>query len=277
MMNEEKLNSIKDVIKKDGKNTSDVEELAARLQKVGGFSDKTAHVFAQEWKRVAGTIVIVLLGVIVYNQYREGELRKSEELGSVIAGIQGQYRMLVDTESIAKPEKPEDIEKLAKARESAKAAFEANYSRAKDIGSGTIGDTAELYRAELALKQGNVSDAKSMLEKRYGFDKFTAVSKPSPAIRVNGVTLERELASLLYVRVLLADAKVDMTTVRERLKAIALSSQLVCGEALVAMARLAQTPDDRVQVANLVKELSMVRPELENAIKEDITKSGIKF
>ena len=275
-MNEQNLKSIETVIEKKLHNTSDVDELAQRLKKIGGLSEEMAKNIATYWRMVAGVFGVILLMVLLVSQYRQAQVRTIEDAAAGLGKIQEQYAALSslieeakETGARKQPEvvmtegqKQNDAERIKKNAEEQERLQLAMADNFELIKKGTVyADLGVLYQAVALVKQNKIKEAHDLLYSKFPVDKkMTRPNEVAQGEKITGEMLTNELATLLYLKTVVALDSSKRQEVLEQLRALAYSSQLVTFEALATMRRLASTKEELDAVTATSREISKSRP-----------------
>ncbi|MCC6933787.1 MAG: hypothetical protein IT292_11160 [Deltaproteobacteria bacterium] len=285
-MNDYKLKSIEDVIEKKQHNTSDVDELARRLKKIGGISDDLAKLIAETWKNVALAIFVVLGLILVMSQYKSAQIRGGEQAALNLANVQEQYKaMITALESISEPE-PADLtvekkEELKKKKqddlERARQAFNDNLSLLERYGSGRVyGQLGKLYKAVYLIKDNKAKEAQDLLSKEFTIAK-SKLNAAAEGKAIDADVLTSEYANWLYWKTVIMLEPTKQSEIFIGLKSLAYSSQLITAEVVATMLRLATSVEQVDLVLNVAKEIVTKRPWQGDLIKQEFSSLGYKI
>lgn len=283
----------------DRQSTSDAEQLADHLRSIEGVDDDIAEVLANNWQRVLGALLLVLIAVVLVHQFRGAKATRqagaAERLSATQRAYQGIINQPVDEAPVDKApvEQPESADPGAGDPETSdpeagdpKAAaeqevektdaastqeqiFDENSGLLISTNQGTVyADFAVLYQATRALRAGDFAEARSKLEQYQVKPPF-----PEGSISDRDVLIS-ELASLLYARVQVAEGG-DLSAARDYLKTLVSQRRLVALEALVMLIRLSNTDETLSESKALAKALQKRRPELADLVTRELNTMGI--
>ncbi len=272
----------------DGKST--YEELAERLRVSTGASDDVAENIAKNWQKIVGGIVVVLLGVWVWNEFQSAQVAKRagaaeefSEIQSLLTGID--FEKLGETKgdkSADKKEGEKAEEKSADTAQDQQKSLVALQERLAALQSrfpeSPYSKFAGLYESMIFLKQGDVVHAKQGLEK-FNVNRFANLTSASAdAGRIKPEEFNDEFAALLYARMLLAEGK-DAADARKRLIGLAYGGKVLNGEALLALYRISQTDAERAEAVDIAKAVvdkaSLKDKEVAQNLKTQLLQVGI--
>jgi len=247
-----------------------IDELTDRLRHAGGVSDDWANTIAENWKRVLGAGVILILGVWFINEFRGAEVQKQGDASDKFASLQEVYLTTLNPILGDKPEDKEHAERMVQALESNVQLIEKGYS------SSVYAKLAELYAASAHLEKGDVEKARAAL-KKFNLANYEGKTSPVATTPLEPEDMIEELAALINLRSYLDDAKADNTNLRARVKSLAYSSRLVTVDALLILAHLSESSAERTEVVDVANSISDVRPEMRNLITREISPLGYDF
>ena len=255
-------------------------ELSQHLSGLTGMGDDFAVLVAENWQRLLTMLVVVLVAVYVVGEFRSSRQKKLEDSSVRLAGAQEMFAALVSPDK-DKPEQPE-----AKSGEQAPAAGDKPADKPEDKaallgqtvkllagdGSGSYREIAALYQAQVALREGKPDGVIDAL-RRYDTKRFSSLKQPLKTAELRADGLFDEMAALLVARAQIArgDKSED---VRMGLRGLVYGGSQTSIEALLTMARLAESDSEREEVRELGKSLSEARPELSDLLRSELALLG---
>lgn len=255
-----------------------VDELRTRLGRIGDDrGEDAAELLAGSWQRLLGTVAVVMLLVWVFSLYRSSAVAKKGETGELLVGVQESYAKLRQLGTAAKSPEAGETPKPAEdpKRIDALRALTDNIELLETHGGRTFyGQAAALYTAASQAELGHYEEAKRELEK-FTPRKFADIRTARSARDVEGSDIVSELAALQLARIELAEGKAPIADVRALLTGLVNGARFVSVEALVALARLAETDADRQAVQATATQFLAARPEAREAVEQDLEELGI--
>lgn len=225
------------------------ETFEQKLARTQGVDQDFAGVLVDNWQRVLGGFLAVLLGVWVYGEYKSANESKVGEASKRFAQVQETLTKL-RTEQ-------ENKDQLAKL-------ITDNITALKTTFDGTSYSVlAPLYEATSLYTQGKLAEAEQ---------KYSTLSQVPYEKEFGRNDLIKELAGLGLARVQLdqqKDADAFIT-----LEGLIKNSKVVNLEALLVFARVSE---DRSKVETLAKELKQTRPEFGEQLDREIVKYGFNL
>lgn len=261
------------------KQGSSLGELEDRLstEKLGGeLEADIAKVFAVNWQKFAGFIVLLVVGVYLVEFYKNTQLNARGENAEKLGKVQEIYKTIL---------LPEDVQNgEVKGEEGAKAAAEKAEKQATERKSldenisllvksrtkSSYKELGKLYQATLALKEGKLSEAKeavSGLAWAEGFD----VAKQE---KIDDKRFVQELASLIYARILINENKEDLSKVSAYLSQLCDNATFVNLEALLILANISIGEEQRDSVSKRAAAMMKAKPEIADSIKTELSSMG---
>lgn len=225
------------------------ESFEDKLTRAKGVDHDMALVLADNWQRVLGSFLAVLLAVWVYGEYKSAKENKVSEASKRFQQV---HETLVKLQ--AGGEKPEQLAKL----------LTDNVTALKTTYDGTsYSELAELYEASSLRAQGKFEEAEKSFTKLYQLPSSKELDRND---------LIKELAGLGLARTLIDGQKEkEAETV---LSQLIKTSKVINVEALVAFARVSDQHD---LVEGLAIELKNSRPELAEQVDREMVNFGISL
>lgn len=247
----------------DEQSAAGYEELAEHLREIEGISDDLAELIARNWTKFVGLFFVVILTIWVVGEWRTSEAKRNQELASRFSQAQASLSSYFSGDK-----KPSDLT-------AAQGTLRDFTVSAKD---GVYKDLGGLYLAASYLEASNFSDAKDAL-KKYDVDFYNKFSQPAPiSAAFSEKELVRELASLLYARVLLAESKgVASPELLNRLKGISFGTEIVNLQALTILARISSDSEAQKTVIDVGRKLLSARPTMADTVRQELSAVGINL
>lgn len=265
-----------------GRQPASINELASRLGAIQGVDEDTANFIAQNWSKLLGSLVIVMLIIVVSHKYRDALEARRGSAAEQFADIRQLYESLVVQRTDGSPEEssPEAKEPAKPLSPEAERELEAKFTgklpALENTDRGNIyGSFAGLYRVAEQLRKKDVAGARESLAKTRVAD-YTAVKKVLTISETQATSLPEELGALLAARTELLDGKLDRAG--EMFARIVRGARFANLEALIALKRMAELPNSPVRldsVRDLSTELLAARPELREVVTKALQEQGL--
>lgn len=224
------------------------ETFEEKLARAEGVDHDLASALAQNWQRVLGGFLSVLLAVWVYGEYKSAKENRLAEASKRFAQVQ---------ETLEKLQEGEDKDKLVKL-------LADNVTALKTTFDGTsYSELADLYQAASLRSQDKYEEAEKSFRQLFQLPSSKELDRND---------LIRELAGLGLARTLIDQQKTDDAQII--LSQLIKSSKVVNVEALIALARISEQPE---VVEGLAKELKNSRPELGEQVDKEMVPFGINL
>lgn len=241
-------------------------DLEKEFSKLSGDDENVAELLANNWQRVLGALVLTLLGVWLYNEYQTASLTRKYSASEYFTGVQSAYEELLALN--AKPPTAEEtgesvrdafLEKERLLTENAKLLR----STSKD---SVYPELADLYEAKFLLSAEKRNEALKLLEPYLA----TAVS---PKDRSSQAAIAADLAGLLKAR---SDIDIKaLDDARSELLKIIKRGGIGSVEAVIALASISSTPEQRAELRSVAEATIATFPELAEAMKQEMNKAGL--
>jgi len=229
--------------------TSDLEELSERLRGTDGKHGDLSDIIANNWQKLLGSLAVVLLTVALIGEYRSAENRKIGEASLRFEDA----RSSLDNPDILR-------EKLR--------VLTTGHS------DSLYGKIAPLYAASADIQTKDFDKARERLAQ---FD-LGIVNGTRSAVLDEEITPEEfvnELASLMYLRMLVAEKKTEKAKLAELIGNLVSGAKFVNLEALIMLFRLANTEEERKNAQAAATELVSSRPTLRETARVELGNLGI--
>lgn len=254
----------------DRTSTSDQEQLAEHLRSIEGVDEDIAEVLANNWQRVLGALLLVLIGVWLVHEFREAKATRRAAAAERLSAVQQAYGSLREQPAAPDEEEAADAAEQAGSETQPEAGklFEENAELLVSTNDGTVyGDFALLYQAARLAREGNHQGARTLLE-QFDLDVTEGSLKDREV-------LTAEMASLLYARTLVAEGALEKA--RDYLESLTRERRLVAVEALLLLARLAENDPQLARAKELAGKLKTRRPELAEDVDRELAAIGISL
>lgn len=229
----------------------DINSLVSHLRSIEGVDDDIAQRIAENWQRMLGFMVVILLGVWLVSNYRAQQVSKSEDASNLFVEAQNAYRTAKAGDAEVQGEKSED----GLARVDAKLRMVS-----ESYPDSVYTDLAPLYRGLADSKAGKGERALTELQ---GFaENFRKSARYFPGSgELSKDRFVNELGAFVFAKTLLAtpDRGDDAVAL---LKELARNSALVAPEAAVTLLRIAEGDGQLTEAVAIARELAEARPEL---------------
>lgn len=258
-------------------------ELVDQLKLVGGISDDFAKRLAQNWKKLLGVAFLLICGVWLVGAMREGHKRKVATEADQFASAQDFFSSAYLSQNSFEPSTPSPAFATAPSTEDEERKARALRDRLTYIeksGSGALYNSlSALYLAIVDLEQGNIKQARQGVL-AFNIDRYKNLQAPSEKKEKLTLTFIDELATLIYVRTLIADQsggseKANLSEARDRLTGLAYGSASVPVEAVVMLYRIADTKEGQEQAVKVAGDLIVARPELREILEAEFSNFGV--
>ena len=217
-----------------------------KLARTEGVDQDFASVLVENWQRVLGAFLAVVLGVWVYGEYKNADEIRVGEASKRFALVQESLDKL-------KTSKDEQTVKL----------IADNITALKNTYDGTsYSDLSVLYEASALYAEGKYDQAEV---------KFREISqKPIKSKEFDRAELIKELSGLALARVLIEQEKDSIPVLENLIK----TSKVVNVEALIILARIS---DDQNKIKTLANELKVAKPEFAEQIDREMNSLGVNL
>jgi len=240
--------------------------LADRLGEVDGVSEDAAVFMAENWSRFVGFVVLLILLVFGYNEFRASGERKQAQASDGFSRIQ---QALKEIENTA-PENKGQLEKSNRA-------FDDSIDVLKNKYSGSVyAEFAPLYSAKKLIGEQKYAEAREALKQAMGKRFATGVvAAVTSGTTTKPESIAQELAALIEAKSWLLGEKPDLKMARERLAVVAKNGELISGEALVTLAKISINSAEKEELKTLANEVLKSRPQLREQVESAFTLEGI--
>lgn len=234
-----------------------VDDLAQRLQQFEGVSEELAHKVASNWKRFLGLVLCVMLGVWLIGEIKNaGERKRADAALKFSAAAQASRILSHPPTEGAKVDLP-----------SVQRALDDNLKALTDRRTPDFyRSSALVYQASDLLRQGKTQEAQQLLN---------TIEKPAKSKKLDAVEFTAEFAALAAERAKLNADNADLPSIRAELKRLATDSQIANAEALILLARISETPEERAEVMELAMSLKHDRPEFSATLESNLSELGL--
>jgi hypothetical protein len=278
---------------------SSYDELAEHLKSVEGPEHDIAMLLALNWQRLLGALALVLLAVWLVGEGMESSQKRKAEAAQYFSGVQQSFASLVDeasapeaagegknTEPEERKENAEQAGKQDSAKDSndaiarARTSFNDNLSLLEESFQGNVyAELAGLYRALESMEQSDIKKAREVLSP---FKVETGLlPRKGDKKGLAQEDFSRELAALLYARVMLLDPAQNRAELRSYVKGLVENASFINIEALVFLFRLSDSsgssPEEREEALLVARKLSEARSELREAISLELSSMGLSL
>ena len=258
--------------------------LKDRLGEVTSLSEsELVDTLAENWMKLAGGLLVLVLGVWLYNELSAANTLRRGQAAERFAAMQNAYGAMQAEEE--QPVEDADAEVSEQGAAESKAAtegaeagndgsgdavnervFQDNSSVLTSTDSGTIyAEFAKLYEFAREVQQNpGTADAAN-----YELPEFSAGDST-----LGREQLVAELAELVEVRAKLNAAGTEATAiadVRDRLRTLTASAELIPLETLLIFARLADTDPLRQEAKKMAEELRERKPALGDQVVQELS------
>lgn len=290
---------------------SSYDELAEHLKGVEGPEYDIAMLLALNWQHLLGALAIILLVVWLVGEGMESSQKRKAEAAQYFSGAQHSFASLVEQASApeetsaseatsasgaigegenAGPEetkensehaaKPDSVKESNDAIARARTGFNDNLALLEESFQGNVyAELARLYRALESMEQSDIKKAREVLSPF----KVESGLLPRKGDK-EGLAQEdfcRELAALLYARVMLLDPVQNRAELRSYVKGLVENASFINVEALVFLFRLSDSssssPQEREEALLVARRLSETRSELREAISLELNSMGLSL
>jgi hypothetical protein len=250
------------------------EQLRDRLSEIEGVEEGLAEFIARNWQRVFISFACILLVVWLANQVRNSQSAQEEHASTLFSSAQQAYEAI---NTINGNSNDSEISKEGISAEQlnrAKVVFNENIKALNEEKNGTYVQFGKLYQARELLDQSEIDSAREILIE---LGALNVLDKNNTRENRNKIELGREqltkeLAGLLYAKSFIDS---DITKARNFLIQLSSTSILVVEESLVALIRIAKTPEDITQAVSAAKDAIAANPQLSDAIEKTFQEQGV--
>ena len=250
----------------DRKSNEDIDSLVDHLRSIEGVDEDIAMKIAENWQRLLGVMVIILVAVWLFGSYRQTQASKIEEASNVFVEAQGAYRSLPSKATAGEEESKKISDSLAK--------IDANLRLVTESYPDSIyNDLGPIYKALGEARAGDKAKA------------FSALEPFAEAARANGrysaqvgITKKRfvdELGAFVLAKLLIEEperAEEGIALLTE----LAKNSAVVAPEAVVSLLRIADTDEQMTTALTTARAVMDSRPELAAVIAREIQSQGLE-
>ena len=259
---------------------STLADLDPRLDESSPDDDLAQYIEAN-WQKYVGGLVVLLVGVWLYNQYQTSREKETANASLRFSKLQSSFQDLAGTEAEGAKDKdaPENAAAAEKPasekREDAEQEFKESLSllRGKYEGSAYSG-LADLYAAMREFNEGKFAAARDALAsyspEAYLNDSLNAPDAGSFDIEV----FSRELAALLYLRSEIAEGKKSRDELFKSAETLISRARTIGTEAVVMLFRIAQSEAETERAKQAAELLSKNSPELAEPLRRELSGLG---
>ncbi|HQH28447.1 MAG TPA: hypothetical protein PLP17_13700 [Oligoflexia bacterium] len=262
-----------------GAKSSSLDELAGRLTETTGINQDTAMLLAVNWQRLLWGLVVVLLVVWLAGYWKESRERAQGKLAEDFQNLQDAYTALGVSEPAPDAARDKaDTPEQANSAESKLRAFKDNIERISH-GAGTYRELGLLYRVADEVSRGEFESARVHLEP-YRVEDYLSRLKSQDAAKAKAVdadVLAAEMASLLYLRLLIGEGKAEPAQIRAKLQDLVAGARFVNVEALIMLFRVGADAASRKEAQEAARKLAAERSYLAETIKSELGAMGIRL
>lgn len=234
-----------------------LEELSRRIVAGEPLAEDPAKIIADNWRSVAGTVLVVMLAVWLWGEFKSSQERSRGEAAEKFALARDAFRSAV----VKLPQ----VGREGSIGENAEKAFEDNLRTLEQSHGGSVyAKLIPVYQALAAIERKEFDKAQGLLSK---IPTLTGKTEISEELFVS------DIAALVRVKLLLAQG---LPSAKDELKNVAKSARFVNVEALTLLAQLAATDQERSEVEAIARELVLNRSELSGAVNSELKRFGLK-
>ena len=249
-----------------------IDDLSTRLGAIQGVNEDMATFIAHNWQRFVGGLVVVLLGVVLYYQYKNAQDSRTGEASQRFEVAAKGYADLTQAETPPAPNAPPDDP-----ADSQKATVESVSEQLRSLQSShadsVYGKFAGLYAAQIAIEAKNFPAAADALSK-FNTSRYQTLTKAKRSSEVTDSQVVDELAALERGRLFLAqDASREEG--RRLLAGIVYGGRFVNLEAALVLFRTSRTPEEKKAALDTVTGLIAARPELTEIFRTQLAGDGV--
>lgn len=275
------------------------DELKNELQNLAGLDESLARDIAENWQKLVGALLVMLVFVWLIGKYRESQETELAKASQFFSQVQSNYRQLLSTEeekekaelagtdkkeaegekkegeeAVKSADKVKEAEEmLSKSRDS----FRSSVNLVEQYHKSTIyGDFARLYDAQRLIESGRSEEAKKALADNFDIEGMLAASAGPDSNKLTGEHLLREIAALLSARASLAQEATKAEGLKA-LEALARQGKLVNVEALLSLFRLERDEAKRGEYLGLAQRLILNRPDLADILRRELRALGVSL
>ncbi|MCB0324302.1 MAG: tetratricopeptide repeat protein [Bdellovibrionales bacterium] len=219
-----------------------------------------ARTMAENWQKLLGALVVVLLAVWLYEEFQSAAERRRAEASGRFSALQATFADLEKSEA-----KDGDAPSPA-------VVLQDTITQLSSSDAETVyAQLAPLYSAQAALSQGSLEAARGTLQ-QFGVADPAAI--PAGTTVLEPKQFISELAALLYARLLVKDPNVERQAAASYAATLAERARFVNVEALLLLYRIAETEEARASAKEKARELIAARPELATTIQREFASAG---
>jgi hypothetical protein len=269
----------RDLAADEVKTGATLDDLGHRLQEAEGLDEDLALTVARNWQSLLGGLVVVLIGVWVFGQYRSSKQETIAAASSKLSELQDAYPGVVLSKAVASGEKADDAasksaEDIAKLQTKA---FNDTINKLKE----NFGDTfyarlAPLYEAQRLIADGDYGNAYRLLE-QIGLKIVKQDSWPKGERQIGETELVEELAALQFLRAKMQDPESVRADTRNAAELLVQRGSFTAVEASLLLYRTAENDDERNQSLEAARALRKDRPFLAIALETAFEEAGAKL
>jgi|GEM_PF-7078161 len=270
---------------------SNLQDLASRLREVEGVDNDIAELIANNWQKLFGFLFLVLLGLYLYNEYREAKASQREETAYRFRESQKRFSAFLDSGDLGK-DKGSQAAKVENADvdHSGHGHPDADAERIKkqfafreglDLIRSTYADSSysdfsALYLAVADIEEGKNKEALALIEP-FQPNSFDNVKEAQPRNTLDPERMVKEFSALLSARAMLADAGTGPAPdlVKSRLAGLAMAGMLLDAQALEVLYNISATEQDLAEVKRIAQDIVKIRPDRGESLKSRL--QGLEF
>lgn len=238
-----------------------IDELARRMVSIENTDDDVAKMIAANWQNIFWGMVIIAIGLFVFENFRQTRIKKSGEVAGIFADAQSSFKKSAESGA---------AENGAGVNESLKL-LTTTYS--DDI----YGKFAHLYQSTLLQQQKKFDEAKQSIPSSFNLPIQalfnTPRAKPSREVAANDIVIE--LAALQTLRLAIDEGKEPIGDIRRKLKGLAFGSRFVTVEAVLALYRISETETEKSEARDVGSEIANARTSLKGEIERQLSSEDI--
>ena len=244
----------------DSQQDTEQQKIIDRVQAITGLSEKNAAAMVRNWQKLVGVVVIILLGVLIFSEFRSVREKKQMEAAYRFSEVQKLYASILSSSSESEQEK----EALSKKRDALRDMLRV----LAESYSGTVyGKLSSLYIGIADYTGNELASAGDPLKSFF--------DKPAPlGAELGEEIFLSELASLLSNRVLLSGNEEQFKQAKVALLELSKNASFINTEALLILARLAESQEEKASILKAAQDLRAARPEFGEQLVRELQAYG---
>ena len=217
--------------------TNNVDDLVSHLQQIDGLDNDIAKHIAENWQRLLGLLLVIIVGAWVGKTYQKSQSTKHQKAAEHFQALQSSFSSF--DASLEPQEKKTQLE-----------AINANIQALESNHKGSsYKELAEIYQI---LNTNPSSEKVSIMADE-------SVKKLSSSITEESFIAE--LTLLVSAKKLIAS---DKSSAKNYLSTLSLQGNFAAPSAILTLARIAQTQEEKAEVKELADKLVSRKPESSN-------------